>query len=122
MRKIFSVLLLILGIGSAAFAEPVYVGKKVITTQIDGDIINTFVSYDENFDWDSIENVEEGALWDFYILQEEFNMHFEVGVTYTFHCRSDVQKVSGVLTFQRLSEDIDNKDGNWRYVITYTAE
>lgn len=114
MRKILGVLVLILGIGTAAFAKPVYVGKEV--TQVHG--IETFVSYDTDFDWSLVENAEKGGLQDFYILQKDFDIQFEVGVTYTFSFKSTANGPSGVLTFQRLAEDTEGWCGNWLYVHT----
>lgn len=118
MRKILVALVAVFGLVAAVSAEPVYVGKKIEQEEL----VETFVSYDTDFDWSTVENVEEEVLADFYILQEDFDIHFEVGVTYTFYARNYVQKVSGVLTFQRLTEDTDDASGTWIWILTYTNE
>ena len=111
MRKILGVLVLILGIGSAVSAEPVYVGEKVTNDCW----IETFVSYDTDFDWSTVENVEENATAEFYMFQEDFDTYFEVGVTYTFSVESLDGSMWGFITFQRLEDDVDGFTRGWKY-------
>ncbi len=105
MKKFLMVLMMVLGLGAAAFTEPVYVGEKVTAEKM----TEVWTTYDNDFDWSTIENVEvinENDIQDFALLREDFNIEeFELGVTYTFYVKNDWQNVTALFMLQRIDNE-----------------
>lgn len=119
MKKILAVLLMVFGIGCAAFAKPVTVNKTVV---VDDTLTLKYLTYDKDYSWSGVECYESCEQEDndfFFNLMMDIDKFFDMGVTYrigvyTYDDNGNVLK-KRILLLERLTDSFFEATWRWAW-------